>query len=254
MISWSMKILTDIHTHTVASGHAFSTIMENVNVAVERGLELIAVTDHGICTTRALDTHYFGGLIQHVPKIINGVTVLRGAEANVLDEHGKLDVDEKDLKRLDIVIASCHPPASPPILSPELPLAFLPESDASFLKTYTAVINNPLVDILGHITVCKYLKHLDRVIELAKSKGKLIEINNSHFVNPRCVENVKALIGKCMAQQAKVVVSSDAHICTQVGGFDALCNYLAEINFPEKLIVNRTKEVLLEFLSTRKRS
>ena len=95
-----MKILTDIHTHTVASGHAYSTIMENVTCAANKGLELIAITDHGICTTRTLDVNYFGGL-KHLPETVNGVTLLKGVEANILDETGKLDVDEQTLSRLE---------------------------------------------------------------------------------------------------------------------------------------------------------
>ena len=32
-----MKIIADTHTHTVASGHAYSTITENARAARERG-------------------------------------------------------------------------------------------------------------------------------------------------------------------------------------------------------------------------
>ena len=43
-----MKILTDLHTHTLASTHAYSTLKENIDMAKQMGLEAIAVTDHGI--------------------------------------------------------------------------------------------------------------------------------------------------------------------------------------------------------------
>jgi len=240
-----MKVLTDIHTHTVASGHAHSTLMENINVAVQRGLELIAITEHDIHTTRTLDVHYFGSCINHLPETINGVTLLKGVEVNILDATGKLGVDEKTLDRLDIVIASCHPP------TPSSP-TFVPDNDESFLKTYKAVIDNLQVDILGHITMCPHLKYLDEIINLAKAKNKLIEINNSHFVNPRSEKSVKLLIEICMNKKASVVVNSDAHFCTQVGDFDMLCEYLKQIKFPEELIINRTKETLLEFLGAKR--
>ena len=41
-----MKFLTDLHIHTVASGHAYSTIEEIARAAGEKGLEIIAITDH----------------------------------------------------------------------------------------------------------------------------------------------------------------------------------------------------------------
>ena len=36
----------DVHTHTVASGHAYSTIDENVRYASEQGFELVGISDH----------------------------------------------------------------------------------------------------------------------------------------------------------------------------------------------------------------
>ena len=41
-----MKILVDLHCHTVASTHAHSTILENIAEAKEMGLEAIAITNH----------------------------------------------------------------------------------------------------------------------------------------------------------------------------------------------------------------
>ena len=42
-----MKIKADLHTHTLSSGHAYSTIDEMAKGAQKRGLNLIAITDHG---------------------------------------------------------------------------------------------------------------------------------------------------------------------------------------------------------------
>ena len=41
-----IKDVMDTHTHTLASGHAYSTIRENVAAAARKGLELLAVTEH----------------------------------------------------------------------------------------------------------------------------------------------------------------------------------------------------------------
>ena len=41
-----MKIIADTHVHTIASEHAFSTVMEIHAAAKEKGLRFLAVTDH----------------------------------------------------------------------------------------------------------------------------------------------------------------------------------------------------------------
>ena len=42
-----MGFVLDTHTHTIASAHAYSTVAEMAKVAGDRGLGLLAVTDHG---------------------------------------------------------------------------------------------------------------------------------------------------------------------------------------------------------------
>ena len=42
-----MKDLLDVHTHTIASGHAYSTLREMIEAAKRRGLSLIGISEHG---------------------------------------------------------------------------------------------------------------------------------------------------------------------------------------------------------------
>ena len=42
-----MRFVLDTHCHTIASGHAYSTLSELVQAASKKGLELIAITEHG---------------------------------------------------------------------------------------------------------------------------------------------------------------------------------------------------------------
>lgn len=41
-----MKIELDVHTHTVASGHAFSSLQEMAQAAAGKGLKLLGITEH----------------------------------------------------------------------------------------------------------------------------------------------------------------------------------------------------------------
>jgi len=73
-----MKI--DLHTHTIASGHAFGTVWENARAAKARGLEMIAITDHGPSMPGASNQLYFR-CGDRIPRIIEGVKVLFGVES-----------------------------------------------------------------------------------------------------------------------------------------------------------------------------
>lgn len=129
-------ILGDVHTHTLYSRHAYSTIEENVRAAAEAGLEILGSADH------------FSGMLypeQHLrnfqylinmgvwPRTWHGVTVLHGCEADVVSLDGSLfgqdivvhcDITGRDLGvertlfdratgDADYVIASVHDGRSP---------------------------------------------------------------------------------------------------------------------------------------------
>ncbi|GFP38274.1 putative hydrolase, partial [Candidatus Hakubella thermalkaliphila] len=97
-----MRILADLHVHTLASGHAYSTIEEIAAAAAAKQLEVVAITDHGPAMPGGPHEYYFGNLWV-LPAEVGGVTILRGAEVNILEEHGRLDLPEVLLKQLDIV-------------------------------------------------------------------------------------------------------------------------------------------------------
>ena len=104
-----MKILADIHTHTTESGHAYSTVTENIKAASEKGLKLLATTDHTSGMPGGAHDFHFANL-KSIPEEMYGVRLLKGAETNIVDYEGNLDVEDELLRGLDIVIASLHPP------------------------------------------------------------------------------------------------------------------------------------------------
>mgnify|MGYP005978018037 CR=1 FL=1 len=102
-----MKRLMDMHTHAVASGHAYSTVDENLRWAAEQGLQLVALTDHAPAMKDTTCHAYFANL--HVlPEMLHGVRLLKGIELNILDRNGSVDLDQELLCKLDYAIASMH--------------------------------------------------------------------------------------------------------------------------------------------------
>ena len=132
-----MKILTDIHCHTIASAHAYSTVCELAHTAAERGMEAIAVTDHAPAIGDAPHIWHFENL-RNIPRSIDGVRVLLGAEANIIDDDGNTDMPEHILKWLDITVASLHDVCFGGT-----------KGRADYTDMDLNVLSNPYIDIIG---------------------------------------------------------------------------------------------------------
>ena len=101
------RTYADMHLHSLASQHAYSTLAELCDAAKEKGLTAIALTDHGPSMPDGAISHHFFCLTG-LPDEIEGLHFFRGAEVNILDFNGKLDMDSSLLQRLDVVVASYH--------------------------------------------------------------------------------------------------------------------------------------------------
>ena len=96
-----MKTLLDVHTHTIASGHAYSSLQEMTMTAKEKGLEILGITEHGPHIPGTCDPIYFRNL-HCVPRQLYGIKLMLGAELNILNTHGDIDLDEDYWHMLDI--------------------------------------------------------------------------------------------------------------------------------------------------------
>ena len=93
--------LSDIHTHSIASGHGtICTISDMAKAASKKGLRLLGITDHGPGTLAAGTSSYFRSLT-YAPKKRFGIELLFGVELNILDIDGHLDLNDELLGELD---------------------------------------------------------------------------------------------------------------------------------------------------------
>ncbi|WP_422443601.1 phosphatase [Thermoanaerobacterium sp. DL9XJH110] len=232
----------DTHCHTVASGHAYSTIMENAREAARKGLRMIAITDHGPALPGGPHYYHFGN-IKVVPRQIEGVYVLRGIEANIMDFDGTLDLQEAYLKTLDIVLAGFHT------------YCFPGGSVEDNTRAAIEAMKNPYVDILVHPGNPEFPIDIDRVVEAAVEYNVYIEINNSSFtVSRRGSEENCLLIAKKAAELgAGIAVGSDAHICCDVGNFDKAVEIIKQAGVSYKNILNTSMEKVISFLKSKGR-
>ena len=88
-----MEFRLDSHTHTLASGHAYCTLLEMVRAAADRGLELICITDHAPGMELTTHEDYFLNF-RVIDRELYGVRVMMGAELNVMDFDGTVDLSQ----------------------------------------------------------------------------------------------------------------------------------------------------------------
>ncbi|MCH4240037.1 MAG: phosphatase [Oscillospiraceae bacterium] len=234
-----MNFIADLHMHTVASTHAYSTLQEMTDAAAERGLAAIAVTDHGVTMPGAPGKWYFENL-RSVPRHFHNVMVLRGQETNILDYDGHIDVLEKDLETLDWLVASIHSVCMPKKERPT------PEK---VTHLWEQVCKNPRINVIGHCGAPEYAFDYEHVIPQFGAAGKLVELNESSFrTRLQYVPNCRKIMELCKKYAVPVVVDSDAHFSTLVGDFPHAEKLLEELDFPEELVVNSSKARLEAYL------
>lgn len=231
----------DTHTHTIASGHAYSTVQEMAKEAAAKGIEMFAITDHGPAMKGAPYLYHFGNL-RIIPDILFDVRIIKGVEANIIDYSGNIDMPEGYLKRLDFVIASFHD------------ICIEPSSIEDNTQAMINVLKNPYVDAIGHPGNTMFQVDIERVVKAAYDNGKFIEINNSSFlVRAGCEENCRDFAIECKKQGVRIVCGSDAHISFDVGRFDRIYKLLDEVLMPEELIMNTSTDKFHEYFKQRRK-
>lgn len=166
-----MNYLSDLHTHTIVSGHAYTTLMENIDYCAKNGIKILGTSEHAPSMPGAPHYWYFGNL-KVLPRIINDVIILRGCEGNILDVDGNIDLPEDAMKYLDYMIASFHEPVFQPKTKEENTMAIL-----NVMDKYEKI------EILGHLGNPNYNLDYDAIIKKAKEKNIMVEINNSFFLD-----------------------------------------------------------------------
>ncbi len=235
-----MRNILDSHTHTIASGHAYNTIYEMAHTASEKGLELLGITEHSVKMPGTCHEYYFKNL-RILPRTMCGIEVMFGAEANILDYDGSLDMEQKLLEQMDVVVASLHTPCIRP--------GTIEENTRAYLK----VMENPAVNIIGHPDDSRYPIDYEALVLGAKEHGKLIELNNGslHPLGARQdpLPNDVRLLELCRKYGVMVIQDSDAHCADEVGNHQFTDLLLEEMDFPEELIVNRSVELYKSFIN-----
>ncbi len=238
-----MKDVIDVHIHTTASGHAYSTFREVVGAAKKIGLELVGISDHApLMPGSCHDFNFINFKV--IPREMDGLKIVMGVELNIIDYSGSTDLPAQLLKRTDYAIASLHDVCV----------------DAGSLAENTAAIigamRNPHVVIIGHPDNPFFPVDFDAIAAVAKENHVLLEINDSSYKSKGSRagsrETVKFLLAACKKFKTPVIIGSDAHFDLDVGNHRAALEVLQQENFPEELVINSDVEKFFEHVRFRK--
>lgn len=238
-----MKLYVDTHTHTIASTHAYSTIMENARAAADRGIKVLAVTDHAPALPDAPHKLHFMGY-HALEKTLFDVKMLYGAELNILDYDGRLDLDDSIYGRLDICIASFHD------------CVIAPGSKKENTRAMVKAMEHRHVAIIGHPDDGKVPVYYEELVLEAKRANVLLEVNNASLKNAfyrvNARENIITMLKLCEKHGVRISVGTDAHAAGAIGDMNNAIALMEEIAFPEELVINTSPEAFLRHLADKK--
>ena len=238
-----MKFDVDTHTHTYASGHAYSTLIENSQQAKKNALKMFCTTDHSESMPGA--PHYWFFSNQKIlPRFLSGVAVIRGVESNILNIDGEIDIPLETDCDLDWVLASLHEPV------------FNPANKAAHTQALINVIKSGRVDALAHLGNPNFDFNFHAVIECAKEHNVAIEINNSSLKGRSRIGSVDRCYEiACIARDAGAYITTgtDAHFCQDVGQLELVGELLDKVKMPTQQVITHTTKQFLKFLQLRGR-
>lgn len=233
-----MRVQADIHVHTIASGHAFSTVAEIAREAARRGLRAVGIADHGPALPGGPHAHHFSAL-RFLPRTMEGVKILRGVEANVVNGRGELDLPGGLLGRLDYALVGFHEGCGLKAKTP-----------AKNTATLIGAMQQPRVRVITHPGSPGFPIEVPALVRAARDLGVALEINNASFTTtrPGSLETCSAIARQVALEGGLVCLSSDAHVACDVGQVAAAWEVASRAGIAPEQVVNRTFEGLARFL------
>lgn len=230
-------IPVDLHTHSLFSGCGLHTVLELLTAAKEKGLQGIAITDHGRFVGGKTNSVFYERFVNPVP----GIRLLKGIETNP-NEDGFTDIPRLFIEKLDVVLLGLHD---------NLP------KDKSALYNTTLLIktmeHNRCIDIITHANNPLFPLEYGPLCEAAKALGVAIEFNDSKVRYQRTGnDDTERLIVACQKTGCRTVINSDAHSVHEIGSDDYIRPLLIKHQFPDASIINATPETAFVFLEERR--
>jgi len=195
----------DLHCHSNWNGGE-NSIEVMARSAMDLGYEYIGISDHTkfLKIENGLDEKKLLKQKEAIKKINENYKkkgikfrVLHGCEANILND-GSIDIKDEVLAQLDYVIAGVH--------------STLKMEKGELMERIEKAMKNPNVDIFAHPTGRivgqrdEYQIDFDKILQIAKNTGTILEINSSSRLDLRDL-----YIRRAKAEGVKMIINTDSH-------------------------------------------
>jgi len=232
----------DLHTHTIASGHAHNTILEYINRAKELKMTVLGISDHGPSDDDAIIKESYFKTMTRMPKRINGIRVLKGIEANIINTKGNIDISDKTVGSMDYVLANFHS---------ECP--YKNKGEKINTKAMISAIHSGKINIISHpFATEKFPIDIKAVSEAACKNNVLLEIDSAYLsgskFKPSTIPNLKVMIAIVKKYKMKVIIGSDAHNIWELADDAPLKKIKKEIGLKDNMIINNYPKELFTLL------
>jgi putative hydrolase len=223
--------------------------MEIVNIAADKGMNLVNISDHGSANGK---TMVFGVITDksRVPPVIHStkgvpIKVLAGIEANILNIDGDSDIPRDYISKFDLVSAGFHDMAED-LLSAQSPQKNI-QALENYLKRY------PL-DIFTHPNIIPFPLPTTHLIDLALEYGFALEINNTNLrLGKANLELELAMLNEAVARSVRLVENSDGHSFLEIGENESILQFLQKNDIDGySIFLNRHDDTLHKFIAERK--
>lgn len=248
-------IIADLHTHTIFSKHAYSTIQENIAAAQKMNLKYLAITDHIYNDGTENEIKNEATRLKYLEKEINSnfeehkLYVIGGAEFNIAQ---KLDQWEK-LKKLTWRPIGLHG------FNLDIKTLSLKELVMEFERA--AEYHNAFAHIERELHKIEHYRHgdnldsevkafFDSMVEIARYKNILLEVNESSIRNRESgnIEKIRYWLKIAKGNKCRIYLGTDAHYSSRAGKFPLAIELLNNIEYPKKLILNCNENQIKEIL------
>jgi putative hydrolase len=233
-----IQLIADVHTHTIASGHAYGTIREMAQAASEKHLQILGISEHAPGVPGTVDPIYFSNL-EVIPRELYGVQMIHGSEINVLND-GTLSLAQEFMDKLDYAIVGIHR------------LCYEDQGREQNTKNLIQCMKNKKVRFVSHPDDDHTPLNYEQLVLAAKEYHVALEVNNSSLIKKdrrlNCYENYKSMLNLCDRYQVPIIINSDAHDPYSVGNFNLAIKLIEDLNFDKNLILNTEYNNIMEFL------
>lgn len=216
----------DLHIHSSDSSCGQHTPLEVMTLCRERGMEAIAITDHGPAITTCMTRGTFFD-DRRFPTEFDGLRIFKGMESNIM-AGGKTDVIPVLLPKIDVLAAGMHAG----VLGPD-------DIEANTRAVIEVIEGDVTVDMITHPDQKAYAMDVESIARAAAGRGVALEINNSGLVLDKTdVDQLRRMIEAGQKHGALFALNSDGHTWVEFGHDEAARKFLDDMGSPKIDILN----------------